>query len=291
MKTLIGADLGGSYRVALSLCERLKFPNQSFQFLNVIEPMPSSGWFAPTGYVPPVWDSELKRTGEALVEAAIAQSCARGIPADGRVIHGAPTDALMMEAEEYKCDLIALGSSHKSRVASVLVGSVGRGLTIASREPILLARHSKPSGPVAVIFATDHSPYAGKCLDRFISWAPMGIDKVHLVTAIHIEEWLEAPLKKSLPQIGDDVQAWAHEEVSQKSEEAAKRLRKLGYETHCHVLTGHPNDVLHHAMHAFGGELLILGGQGHGFVERLIVGSVALHQAVAEEYSVLILRP
>jgi nucleotide-binding universal stress UspA family protein len=291
MKTLIGVDLGGSFRVALNLCERLDFPRQNFRFLNIVEPMPSTGWFAPTGYVPPVWDSELKTAGEAAVESAIAQSCAQGIPADGHVAHGAAADALMAEADACQCDLISVGSSHKSRLASVLVGSVGRGLTIAAKEPVLLARNVRAGGPLVVVFATDHSPYAAKCLDKFLKWAPSGVSTVHLVTAVHIEEWLEEPLKKSLPQIGDDVKAWVHSEVSAKSEAAATRLRASGYETHSHVLSGHPNDVLHHAMHAFGGDILILGGQGHGFVERLIVGSVALHQAVAEDYSVLILRP
>lgn len=37
-------------------------------------------------------------------------------------------------------------------------------------------------------------------------------------------------------------------------------------------------------------ELLILGAQGHGFWERLTVGSVSFHQAIAESHSVLMLR-
>jgi hypothetical protein len=36
--------------------------------------------------------------------------------------------------------------------------------------------------------------------------------------------------------------------------------------------------------------LLILGAQGYGFWERLMVGSISFHQAIAEPHPVLILR-
>jgi nucleotide-binding universal stress UspA family protein len=38
------------------------------------------------------------------------------------------------------------------------------------------------------------------------------------------------------------------------------------------------------------GDLLILGAQGHGFLHRIMLGSVALHQIAVEEYPVLIVR-
>ena len=36
--------------------------------------------------------------------------------------------------------------------------------------------------------------------------------------------------------------------------------------------------------------LMILGAQGHGFIERLLIGSTSLHQVAAEPYPVLVLR-
>ena len=37
-------------------------------------------------------------------------------------------------------------------------------------------------------------------------------------------------------------------------------------------------------------DLLVLGAQGHGFLERLTTGSVSLDQAVARPYSVIVMR-
>jgi nucleotide-binding universal stress UspA family protein len=108
---------------------------------------------------------------------------------------------------------------------------------------------------------------------------------------MHLEDWAKEALKKALPETEDDPEEWVREELSKKTDEVVCRLEGKGYAAHSHVLTGHPNDVIHHSVTAFAADILILGGQGHGFIERLVVGSVALHQAVAEPYSLLIVRP
>jgi hypothetical protein len=43
-------------------------------------------------------------------------------------------------------------------------------------------------------------------------------------------------------------------------------------------------------MDAMSADLLILGAKGHGFLERITMGSVSLRQAIAGMYSTLILR-
>jgi nucleotide-binding universal stress UspA family protein len=37
-------------------------------------------------------------------------------------------------------------------------------------------------------------------------------------------------------------------------------------------------------------ELLVLGSQGHGFMERIALGSTSLEQAIKQPYSVLVVR-
>lgn len=291
MKTVIGVDFGRSFREALQLVDRLEIAQQYVRFISVIEPMPSTGWFAPTGYVPPSWESELRHKAEMLTESAVGESCSKGIKADGEVIFGMAADVLIAEAEKDQVDLVAVGRAHKSRVEGALLGSVGRALTLGCKTPVLLARNLKPGKSLTVVLATDHSPYAEKCIDRFLSWAPAGVSTIHVVTAVHVEGWFQEEMKRRLPQIGENFDAWMQAQIAVKSEELVHRLEAKGYKAYAHVLTGHPNDVLHHAVHGFGADLLVVGGQGHGFLERLIVGSVALHQAVAEDYSVLIMRP
>ena len=292
MKAVIGVDLAGSFRDAAELVCRLGVSDTTLHFLNVIEPLPSTGWFAPTGYVPPSWETELRTAGETAVEQAVGLYCAKKVLSDGRVVFGSPAEALISEAREQNAELIAIGSLHKSRFECALLGSVGRGLAIASDCSTLIARTSlKPSQPLTAVLATDHSPYADKCIEKFLKWNAAGIGRVHIVTALHMESWAKEAIASSLPQTGGDPEGWVLHELETKSEAVAKKFGAYGCHVHTHVIKGHPNEVLHHAMSAFGGDLLICGGQGHGFVERLVVGSVALHQAVAESFSLLIIRP
>lgn len=292
MKTLIGVDLSGTHKLATELCRRLNFSNQEIHLLNVVEPVPSTGWFAPTGYVPPAWDGELKAAGEAVLQNLEKDLADAGMPSSGRVVFGQPADALLQEAETLQADLTAIGSSCKNRLESILVGSVGRALAIASKNSVLIARRGERNeGPLRLVFGTDHSPYADQCLERLLSWKLQGLESIHLVTAVHLDDWEKSLLKQHLPHVGEDPMGWIEEEIRTRSEMVAARLCQAGYKVQTHIQHGRPNEVLHHSMHAFQGDLLAVGGQGHGFVERLVLGSVALHQAVAEKYSVLILRP
>jgi nucleotide-binding universal stress UspA family protein len=50
------------------------------------------------------------------------------------------------------------------------------------------------------------------------------------------------------------------------------------------------NDAIKQTMQEFNAQLLIVGAHGHGFFERMMLGSIALHQVVAEPHSVLVLR-
>jgi len=291
MKSIVGVDLGGSYRSSLDLLKRFGFPRLSVDLVNVIEPFAETGYFAPSGYVPPSWDVELKAAGELAVEQAVGKLCAKNIPANGHVMFGGAAECLTAAAERESADVIVLGSSNKSRWTSVLLGSVGRALTIGCDKSLLIARRVEyQSGPLTIVFGTDHSDYANKCVDKFLAWRPGGVNTVHLVTAYHVEPWAKDVIDACIPE-GEDANDWLKREFLSRSEDVGRKFREAGYEVHVHVLQGHPNEVLHHAMSAFGCDVLVLGGQGHGFVERMVVGSVALHQAVAEPYSIFIVRP
>jgi hypothetical protein len=56
-------------------------------------------------------------------------------------------------------------------------------------------------------------------------------------------------------------------------------------------LRGEVNATLRELMRTEQADLLVLGAQGHGFLDRMRSGSVSFHQVVGESYSVLVLRP
>jgi len=76
----------------------------------------------------------------------------------------------------------------------------------------------------------------------------------------------------------------------ERNEQVCERLRALGAQCESRVEEAHPNEAIQNAMKETEADLLILGAQGHGFWDRLAIGSISFHQAIAEPHSVLLLR-
>ena len=79
--------------------------------------------------------------------------------------------------------------------------------------------------------------------------------------------------------------------MQNKSSSLVDHLKEAGIEAEYRIVTGEFDSVIDEQMTKFNAELLILGAQGHGFMERLFIGSSCLQQVVATPHSVLILRP
>jgi nucleotide-binding universal stress UspA family protein len=152
---------------------------------------------------------------------------------------------------------------------------------------VLVAKGAVPEeGPIRAVLAVDHSPYCDRCIDRLMKWKPEGLDSVCVLSAMpsgssHHEFLIE---KLSLPE--SQIEGWMAEE----NQKVVDKLRTAGIHAEQRIGKGDPNDVIRATMYDFGAELAILGAHGHGFIERLLIGSVSLHQVVAESYSTLLIR-
>ena len=70
----------------------------------------------------------------------------------------------------------------------------------------------------------------------------------------------------------------------------SEKLKAIAPEVNVIVQEGESNEVIRNAMTSSGADLLIMGAQGHGFLDRLVIGSTSHHHFVAEPYPVLLLR-
>ncbi len=91
--------------------------------------------------------------------------------------------------------------------------------------------------------------------------------------------------------MGGDIDRWLIEHVEAKNATVCEKLRNAGYETTSSTAQGSPNDAIREAMRDTRANLLVVGSHGKGFIERTFIGSVSLHQVVAEPYPVLVIRP
>lgn len=79
--------------------------------------------------------------------------------------------------------------------------------------------------------------------------------------------------------------------MTEASAKMVEHLRSFDLHAEYRVVQGEPDEVLGATMKDVNGDLLAMGAQGHGFIERVMLGSLSLQQVMASPYSTLILRP
>ena len=295
-RTIVGIDSDNNYEAALDLLGRINFEGNQVTLAHYDPPV------EPMLLAPPVildymdstqLESEVHAAGASLLRRASEKATSAGLNETGQPDLGVRNAAvgLMEEANKIKVDLIAVGARDHNPLKCFVFGSVGRALAIESKQSFLVARDSScnRSGKVRAVFATDHSDYAKKCFEKFISMRPQGIDTITVVTATN--RFLEDEISC---QTGFNDRAYSlnDEEVSDRvaGSQMVHQLATIGISGEFREMDGAAEDAIRLAMADASAHLLILASKGHGFLERLLTGSLALHAVVAERYSVLVLR-
>ena len=296
MRTLVGVDGAGLYRPALAMLGHLRFAENHIALAHAgsaVGPQfnPAPPEFAFLDQVGP--DSSPGKAGEILLDEASALATHEGLgPSIEKIFRvGGSSATLMKLAEEQRSDLVAIGSGEHGAIGSFFLGSVGRAFAIGGRQSLLVVRKSwNVAGHVRAVFATDHSEYADKCFSRLLQMNPEGLRHVTIVTAM--KSIIDA---REVDEMGDtdgDPYALtaAEDGMRSRGEAMVDRLRVTGRTAEFRLVEGAPFDGLRRVMEDTGAELLILGARGHGLIERVFIGSLALHAVVAGPYSVLVLR-
>lgn len=292
MKIIMGIDSQECLKTVADLPASLGFAAASIELAHVLERLDSSGLPRMEGARADILARYLKMQedeAKALLEQGQTELKRRGLACTVKLLTGFSANRLVDYAEESKADLLALGSSGKGRLESAITGSVGRKALIAAKCSVLISKKELPqSRPIKVVIATDHSKYANDCLQRFISWRPQGISEAVVVT-VFPEQLLKA-VASVMEHFKADVASWVKDELGRANNELIKKFAPLKTTFRSRVEPGPVGDILEKVMIEENADLLVLGAQGHGFVERLTVGSVSLDQATRRPYSVLVLR-
>ena len=232
-------------------------------------------------------EAQGRHDGEAIRTRLRAQEVTPGALS---VVFGHGIAAQLIDyADRTDAALITVGSHGKGPARSFFTGSVGRGLIIGAHRSLLIAKGwPAESGGIRAVFATDHSAYADRCLTTLLNLAPQGISQLTVLTAYPIDaiRTIEAFLP---PGIGDRAE-WVRKSLCERNAGVIQRLAPLGCAMDSRVENGRIADVLPEVMLDTDADLLILGARGHGFRERMDVGSTSLHEALTEPRSILVLR-
>lgn len=288
----IVAGIDSHYAHALHILERLRFPSAEVRLLHVVESLLPDKTFPELGPDHPLTSlmAERQRLGREELEAARAILAPTGYRVATEIVQGDPARCLIEHSTQWHADLIAAGSSQKGHWGSLFFGSVTKALTAAAEQSILIAKSPPRSDRgLKVILATDHSPYADACVGKLITWDIGGIRHITVLTSL--EHRIPAPSPETEPSdILTRTLASTRDELQMKSDRICQEFRSRGIECATLLEDAHPQSAIARAMRDSNADLLILGARGHGFWDRLRLGSVSHFQVVATPHNVLVMR-
>ena len=293
MRIIVGVDEAGAYKPAVKLLGQLHFQNPAVLLLHAADvglALPGNQPVSPESHEE--YSKAIQNMGLRALDEAKDVACSWDLNVRSKFVFGKAARTLISEAGVAQADLVVVCASHRGIWSTSFLGSVSRAVSIYCRSSVLIAKGEITSKrPLRAVFATDHSAYADAALNRFIKLGSHGIDEVHVVSAYEVDDNEAEALQLNLPMIGGDVDRYLGEVVRSCNEICCAKLQTAGYKTSSIVAKGSPTDVIRQAMQNTSADLLIVGAQGGGAMEEVLIGSVALHQVAAEPYPVLLVRP
>lgn len=284
MKVVVGADLSGAFTPALQLLKGLEFPDVQVHFVNAVEPILPDGSYPELAAAHPIamiYD-DLQKAGHALLDRAVGDWPG----ASSQVEMGNAATALLDTADAHNADLLAVGSREKSLIESFFAGSVTKLLATASKRPVLVGKHAPHfADSLTVVIADDLSEYSTKAIDTFIGWHPKGVKKAVILTADVNDQVFEG-----IHPEGDSDPGKVRWTIQQRHEHLVSELSAMGIQVETVISEDAVKPAIHKAMAESNADLLVMGAHGHGFIERLVLGSIALHEVVREPHNVLLMR-
>ena len=236
-----------------------------------------------------VWDpvAELKEVEARLMEEKKLID-APGVEVKVRavsVLEGEIANAVQRVAEEENVSLVAMGARGKSRIQSILLGSVSRNALRFGDTHLLIMRYKVlDSGEMEmycdrifskVLFPTDFSQPAEVALSFLKN--VQGIGELVLLNVVSTGETDE--------EIEENQAA-----ANKKIEEITRDLEKSGMKVTPKVLVGHPVETIRTVAEEENVSLIAMSSQGAIAIKKGRIGSTAYDVANSVDKPVLILR-
>jgi len=201
---------------------------------------------------------------------------------------------LVAKADEWKPDLIMVGSHGRTALGRFVLGSVSQRVLTEARCSVRIARGrvDEPRSPVRIIVGTDGSEASEEALKAVAArhWPPRSEIKVVMVDDPLAPEFLGKvipPLGKVLEEDRQEERAWV-EKISKRSLDI---LRNAGVKVTCAVREGDPKREVCKAAEEWNANCIFVGSAGFSNrLERFVLGSVSAAIAARAHCSVEVVR-
>jgi nucleotide-binding universal stress UspA family protein len=201
------------------------------------------------------------------------------VKADARL--GAPATVVIEKADEWRPDLIVVGSHGRSALGRFMLGSVSQKIVTEAHcsARVTRGRGSDPQAPARLLIGVDGSPDAEAAVTMVATRAWPADSEAHVVIA------LDDVVSEVIDQI-EGGRAWIHETI----EAAGVRLRAAGLTVSSLIRKGPPKSVLPAEAASWGADCIFVGARGLSRFERFRLGSVSSATAARAHCSVEVVR-
>ncbi len=201
------------------------------------------------------------------------------------LLEGDPADMILQEAENWKCDLIILGSHDRQSLKRRLLGGVSHAVSSHANCPVMIAKHPLHDEPheisprmtrVLVPCDGSHSSIAALKWIAGLHWH----EETEVVFLAVIDQMKEKYAKESDPQKATDIMfLWQErrQHLQQSLTELADHLERVSELKHIDVkiIAGDPREAIVQHANEWRADLIVIGSHGHTRLSMLFLGSVA----------------
>ncbi|MGE0101363.1 MAG: universal stress protein [Blastocatellales bacterium] len=206
---------------------------------------------------------------------------------------GSPVYSLISKADEWKADLIVLGSHGRSMIGRILLGSVSQSVLTEAHCSVRIGRRCKghpspPKGqPVRILIGVDGSEISSRAIQVV---AQRQFEPGSEVRLVHVPTTVPPEAEGQLLTAFADWMAQEQMRVQELIESATKLLTEEGITVGSAIVDGDPKRVLPKEAEDWKADVIFLGAKDMTRTSRLRLGSVAAAVASRAECTVEIVR-
>jgi nucleotide-binding universal stress UspA family protein len=226
--------------------------------------------------------------------AARLKNVLRGWKVTTCVTYGSPAWEIITKAEEFKPDLIVVGSNGQSALSRLVLGSISHKVLSESAFSVRISRGRNEVEPASerVIIGFDGSIGANAAVTAVAerSWSPGA--EAQIISAT------DPVVPPSIGRFISPVANWAegesksdHKWIEDLAKKAVKVLERSGLSAQQRIIEGNPKEALVREAEKWHADCVFVGATAHNTrLGRLLLGSTASALAVRAHCSVEVVR-
>jgi nucleotide-binding universal stress UspA family protein len=240
--------------------------------------------------------SQAVKEADALVAKAAARFQAN-FPkwkVNHEAVWGSPSWELFSKCEEWKADLVVLGSHGRSAIGRLFLGSISQWLLNEARCSVRVARGivDEPDFPVRLMLALDGSRNSEKALEQIIARNWPAKSEVKVITVDQpLELTVVGAMAPPIRQSVETVNKSERRRLARFVKAAANKLKAAGLRASGELLEGNPKHQIVKAAEEWRADCIFVGATGiTNRFERFLLGSTAAAVAARAHCSVEVVR-